>query len=84
LEIELGNNLIALSLRSRPYGAHNLSDNRFLEIVGTLRSLKVFVIDLGVAFPEAKRIAVPLLNLLSRLPNLERFRLHGDLILVRE
>jgi len=84
LKIEPGNNLIALLLRSCPCRAHNLSDNRFLEIVGALRSLKVLAIDLGVAFPVAKRIAVPLLTLLSRLPNLERFRLQGDLILVRE
>lgn len=59
-------------------------DNRFLEIVGALKSLKVLAINLGVAFPGAKRIAVPLLTLLSRLPNLKRFRLQGDLILVRE
>jgi hypothetical protein len=92
-EMESGNNLIEFSLHSRSYPApysplnrygYNFSVNRFLELVGRLRSLKVLVIDLSYAFDEKKRIVVPMFNLLSRIPNLERLHLRGQLILVRE
>lgn len=83
--METGNNLIELSLHSSAYVEYNFSVNRFLEILGTLRSLKVLSINVGNAYRgENAGIVVPLFNLLSRLPNLERLHLRGRLILVRE
>eukprot|EP00253_Pinus_taeda_P007803 PITA_07803 len=74
LEMELGNNLTALSLRSTWY-PHTLSAKRFLEIVGTLTSLKAVTINDEPDFLLINTDVVPLFNLLSRLPNLERFHL---------
>lgn len=79
--MEPGDKLIDLSLSSSGYPGHNFSVNRFLEFMGTLRSLKVLAIDVGCAFDQRGGIAVPLLDLLSRLPNLERLHLRGQVIL---
>eukprot|EP00253_Pinus_taeda_P007369 PITA_07369 len=78
-EMERGNNLIELWLSSVGDAGYKLSVNRFLEFMGTLRSLKVLTIHLGCAFHGRQMMAVPLLNLLSRLPNLQRLHLLGQL-----
>lgn len=80
LKMEPGKNLIELtdSNFSREY---NFSADRFLELVGTLRSLKVLNIQLGTTYGGGNGIALPLVDLLSRLPNLERLHLRGKLIL---
>eukprot|EP00253_Pinus_taeda_P026184 PITA_26184 len=80
-EVERGNNLIELSLTSSGNAGYNLSVNRFLEFMGTLRSLKVLTMHFGSASDGREMMAVPLLNLLSRLPNLQRLHLHGQPIL---
>eukprot|EP00253_Pinus_taeda_P035053 PITA_35053 len=81
LQMESGSNLIELRLHSRM--RYNFSVSRFLELVGTLRSLKVLVFHLGNEDREVKVFpkVVPLFNLVSRLPNLERLHLRGKLIL---
>ena len=85
LEMNGGNNLTALwlGLCSRE-GEYICSANRFLQIMGSLKSLKA----LDICFCSLlgrRRVAVPILNLPGRLPNLEHFGLMGpSLILVRK
>ena len=85
LDFDFGSNLIELSLYvAVVLWRRNFSVDRFLEVVGTLRSLKVLRIEcFGCARSfNRKGVAIPLLNLLSRLPNLERFQLRGKMYLV--
>eukprot|EP00253_Pinus_taeda_P010540 PITA_10540 len=61
-EMERGNNLIELSLTSSGNAGYNLCVNRFLEFMGTLRSLKVLTMHFGSASDGREMMAVPLLN----------------------
>jgi hypothetical protein len=83
-EMHLGNNLISLLLDlSTRDGGYNCPADRFFQIVGSLKSLKV----LDIAFSSLggpREVAVPILSLLGRLPNLEHFGLKGRPILVRK
>eukprot|EP00253_Pinus_taeda_P030170 PITA_30170 len=82
LRMKTGNNSMELSLHSSDTRQYNFSVNRFLELVGTLRSMKMLTINVGNSyFGQENGIVVPLFNLLSRLPNLERLHLRGRLIL---
>jgi len=88
LEMNGGNNLTALwlGLCSRE-GEYICSDSeRFLQIVGSLKSLKALdICSWSLLGMRQRLVAVPILNLLGRLPNLEHFGLRGpSLVLVRK
>ena len=81
--MHLGNNLNVLLLdSSTDRGEYNCLENTFLEIMGNLKSLKVLEIRF-ISFVGNQRMVVPVLNLLGRLPNLERLALKDHLNLVR-
>ena len=82
LQMHLGNDLTSLSLDSRVHDKSYISANRFLEIVGSFTSLKVFLISFRNLYVWPGDDHVPILNLLGRLPNLECFGLRGQLVLV--
>jgi len=85
LEMNRGNNLTALWLGLSPSreGEYGCSANRLLQIVGGLKSLKA--LHIGFRFLFGRRLlAVPILNLLGRLPNIENFGLKGSFALVRK
>jgi hypothetical protein len=83
-EMHLGNNLISLLLDlSTRDGGYNCSADRFFQIVGSLESLKVLNIEFW-SLVGSREVALPILSLLGRLPNLEHFGLKGRPILVRK
>lgn len=69
LKMQLGTNLIKLSMFLWQEEANNLSAERFLGIVGSFETLKEF--DIGL-WPSLEKMLVPFYKLLERLPNLER------------
>ena len=95
LKLECGSNVVGLSLRGS-YNSDgfkfdrernqifNIWADRFMEILGSFKSLKdLSIYTVMMLMLGEKQMAVPLINLLERLPNLERLHIPGDILLVR-
>lgn len=94
LDMQSGSDMIELSLFSAGGKEHNLSAERFLEIMGRFKSLKMFSVTWFASPSSVARqrqrqrqnlLQNPLLNLLQTLPHLQRLALSGlnSFILVR-
>jgi hypothetical protein len=72
LNMQGGSNLIGLKMESNSDETYNFSAERFLEIVGSFKLLRVLVIFVGPLLKSEKEMDIPLLNVFERLPHLER------------
>lgn len=84
--MQSGSDMIKLSLFSAGGKEHNLSAERFLEIMGRFKSLKMFSVTWFASPSSVARqrqrqrqnlLQNPLLNLLQTLPHLQRLALSG-------
>lgn len=83
VNIQGGSNLIGLKMEGCSDETYNFSAERFLEIVGSFKLLRVLVTFLGPFLKSEKETDIPLLNVFERLPHLERVHMGPNFLLVR-
>jgi len=84
LEMQGGSNLIELSMIWATERTLGLSEERFVEIMGTFTSLKEFSMYNACCLKREKDVSIPIPSLLQCLPNLERLDLKDVLCMVRK
>eukprot|EP00253_Pinus_taeda_P014059 PITA_14059 len=85
LDMQFGSDMVGVSLLSTGGKEHNLSAERFLEIIGSFKSLKMLSVTWFTSrhfvarrtFERQNLLQNPLLNLLQTLPHLQRLALSG-------